>query len=94
MEIRENFTRLVSPPHLEDPLLVEIFDTSSAVDTFIIVSDLISPAFTHWVAGAQRKGLSSMAQRPLPSGASPTASGTTGAVSPSKVFFSHSSPAL
>ena len=32
---RDNFTRLVSPPHLEDPLIVLIFDTYSAVDTFI-----------------------------------------------------------
>ena len=57
---RENFTRFVSPPHLEDPLLVFIFDTSSAVDTFIFSSGLISPASTRWDAGAPRKGLSSM----------------------------------
>ena len=79
MDVRKHFTRLVSPPHLEDALLVFVFATTSS-------SVLISPASTHWVAGAPRKGLSSMVLCPLPSGASPTASGATGGMSPSNVF--------
>ena len=53
--LRENFT-LLSPPHLEDPLLVLIFGVSFAVAIFTIASVLISPANSHWVAGAPRKG--------------------------------------
>ena len=39
MDFRENFTHLVSPPHLKDPLLVFVFVTTSA--TNVGVQDLV-----------------------------------------------------
>ena len=80
VEGRENFFTL-SPPHLEDPLLLLI--NVSGLSLVIFTSLLISPVL---MTDAPRGGLSSMALCPLPSGASPTASGATGAMPPSKVF--------
>ena len=78
VEVRENFT-LLSPPHLEDPLLVLIFVTGFG-------RKFSSSNISVSAAAAPRRGFSSMALCPLPSGASPTASGTTCAVSPSNMF--------
>ena len=78
VEGRENFFTL-SPPHLEDPLLLLINVTGFG-------RKLSSSNISLFAVAAPLGGLSSMALCPLPSGASPTASGATGAMPPSKVF--------
>ena len=78
VEGRENFFTL-SPPHLEDPLLLLINVTGFG-------RKLSSSNISLFAVAAPRRGLSSMALCPLPSGASPTASGATGAMPPSNVF--------